>query len=69
MSLLGLSFVCRYPRELDPNDLVTYANILLSQGFSERECDKNKYLLRNKADLELLTLFTRTFFLGKPMTF
>lgn len=60
----GTVLVCRYPRELDPNDLVAYANTLLTQGFSERECDKNKYLLRSKVDLQLFT-FLQNILSGK----
>jgi len=75
LSLMGLSRVCRNPWELHPNDfqLVTYLDIFLAQGSSERECVKikNKYLLRSKAFLQHFTLFTRMFLLqvlAKPMT-
>lgn len=64
---MGLSLVCRNPRELDPNDLklVTYLGILLAQDSSKRECvkRKNKYLLRSNVALQHFTLFTRRFFL------
>ena len=71
---MGLSLVCRNPRELDPNDLklVTYLDILLGQDSSEWEYvkRKNKYLLRTNVALQHFTSFTGMVFLQvleKPM--
>lgn len=74
VSLTGVSFVCRNPRELDPNDLklVTYVDTLFNQDSSERGCvkRKNKYLLRSNVTLQCFTLFTKMLalqVLEKPM--